>query len=40
MADKVTNIYNHEQLVICIHCIHQSFEPHEHMIGFYQRSML
>lgn len=36
MTEKVTNISDHDWLVICIRWIHQGFEPHEDMIGFYQ----
>ena len=36
MADEVTDVPNHEQLVIYIRWIDHSFEPHEDIIGFYQ----
>ena len=36
MADEVTDVSNHEQLVICIRWIDYNFEPHEDMIEFYQ----
>ena len=36
MADEVTHVSNHEQLVTCIRWINHNFEPHEDMIGFYQ----
>ena len=36
MADEVTDVSNHEQLVICIRWIDHNFEPHEDRIGFYQ----
>ena len=36
MADEVTDVSNHEQLVICIRWIDHNFEQHEDMIGFYQ----
>ena len=36
MADEVTEVSSHEQLVICIRWIDHKFEPHEDMIGFYQ----
>ena len=34
-ADEVTDVSNHEQLVICIRWIDHNFEPHEDMIRFY-----
>ena len=36
MADEVTDVSTHEQLVICIRWIDHNFEPHEDMIQFYQ----
>ena len=36
MADEVTDVSNHEQLLISIRWIDHNFEPHENMIGFYQ----
>ena len=36
MADEVTDVSNHEQLVIGICWIDQNFELHEDMIEFYQ----
>ena len=35
-VDEVTDVSNHEQLVICICWIDHNFEPHEDMIGFYR----
>ena len=40
MADEVTDVSNHEQLVISIRWIDHNFEPHEDMIGFYQLKIL
>ena len=36
MVDEVTDVSNHEELVICIRWIDHNFEPHKEMIGFYQ----
>ena len=35
-VDEVTDVSNHEQLVICICWIDHNFELHEDMIGFYR----
>ena len=36
MVDEVTDVSNHDELVICIRWIDHNFEPHKEMIGFYQ----
>ena len=36
MVDEVTDVSNHEELVICIRWIDHNCEPHKEMIGFYQ----
>ena len=36
MVDEVTDVSNHEELVICIRWIDHNFEPHKEMIGLYQ----